>query len=113
MSENTVDFLHRMEAMDAKVARHLEAEHRTRCEATNAKHKHKQIYAVGSKVWFRRPTSLSTGLYSVWEGPGVVLRRVGAGSHLISNRKGEEQAVHDDQIKPHVEEEDIYARQPM
>ena len=41
----------------------------------------------------------------------MVLRRVGAGSYLISNRKGEEQAVHEDQIKPHIE--DVYARQPM
>ena len=89
----------------------LEAEHRTRCEATNATRKLKPIYAVGSKVWFRRPASLSAGFYSVWEGPGVVLRRVGAGSYLISNRKGEEQAFHEDQIKPHVE--DVYARQPM
>ena len=41
----------------------------------------------------------------------MVLRRVGAGSYLISNRKGEEQAVHEDQIKPHVE--NVYAGQPM
>ena len=39
-----------------------------------------------------------------------MLRRVGAGSYLISVRKGEQQAVHEDQVKPHVE--DIYAGQP-
>ena len=40
----------------------------------------------------------------------VVLRRVEAGSYLISNKKGEEQAVHEDQIKPHVE--DVFAGPP-
>ena len=38
------------------------------------------------------------------------MRRVGAGSYLISVRKGESQAVHEDQLKPHVE--DVYAGQP-
>jgi transposase InsO family protein len=110
VSEDAVDFFHRMEALDAKVAKHLDEEHRTRCKSVNASRKHKPIYAMGSKVWFKRPASLSAGLHSVWEGPGVVLRRVGAGSYLISNRKGEEQAIHEDQIKPHVE--DVYAGQP-
>ena len=63
--------------MDAKVARHLNAEHRARCAVVNASRKHNPIYVLGSKVWFGRPASLSSGLYSVWEGPGVVLRRVG------------------------------------
>ena len=35
---------------------------------------------------------------------------MGAGSYLISVRKGESQAVHEDQVKPH--EEDFFAGQP-
>ena len=92
------------------MAKHLDDEHRTRCELINASRKEKLIYPNGSKVWFKRPAGLSASLHSVWEGPCEVLRRVGAGSYLISVRKGETQAVHEDQVKPHVE--DVYAGQP-
>ena len=88
-----------MEELGQRVAKHLDDEHRTRCELTNASRKVKQINPNGSKVSFRRLASLSAGLHSVWEGPCEVLRRVGAGSYLISVRKGESQAVHEDQVK--------------
>ena len=110
MCEDAVEFCNQMKELDEKVAEHLDSEHRTRCELINASRKSKAIYPHGTKVWFKRPASLSAGLYSVCEGPCEVLRRVGAGSYLLSIRKGEQQAVHEDQVKPHVE--DIYAGQP-
>ena len=82
--EDAVEFFKRMEELDQRVAKHLDDEHRTRCELINAGRKEKLIYPNGSKVWFKQPASLSAGLHSVWEGPCEVLRRVGAGSYLIS-----------------------------
>ena len=91
-----MEFFKRMEELEERVAKHLEDEHRTRCELINASRKEKPNYHNGTKVWFKRPAGLSTGLHSVWERPCEVLRRVGAGSYLISVRKGESQAVHED-----------------
>ena len=51
--------------------------------------KHKSVFAVGSKVWFGKLASLTAGLYSVWEGPIIVTRRVGAEFQLLIIRKGE------------------------
>ena len=86
--EDAVEFFKRMEELDQRVAKHLDDEHRTRCELINASRKTKPIYPNGSKVWFKRPAGLSTGLQSVWEGPCEVLRRASAGSYLISVQRG-------------------------
>ena len=69
------------------------------------------MYKQGEKVWFRRPATLSAGLYIIWEGPSVVLRRVGQGSYVISTPGAAEQAVHEDQLKPFVE--DRYVGEPI
>ena len=79
--EDAVEFFKRTEELDERVAKHLDEKHWTRCELGR---KVNLIYPVGSKVWYKRPACLSTGLHSVWEGPCEVLRRVGAGSYLIS-----------------------------
>ena len=72
---NAVEFFKRMEEVDEGVAKHLDDEHRTRCELTNASRKEKQNYPNGSKDSFKRPAGFSTGLHSVWEGPCEVPRR--------------------------------------
>ena len=63
--EDAVKFFKRMEELDERVAKHLDDEHRTRCELTNASRKVKPIYPNGSKVWFKRLAGLSTRLHSV------------------------------------------------
>ena len=40
----------------------------------------------------------------------MVPRTVGAQLYLIGNKKGEEHTIHEDRMKPHVE--DVLARQP-
>ena len=69
------------------------------------------MYKPGGKLWFKRPATLSARLYSVWEGPGVVPRRVGQGSYVISTPGAVEKAVHEDQLKPFVE--DQYVSEPI
>jgi hypothetical protein len=104
MSEDAGDFMARMKEMDKRVARHLNAIHQKRVEEVNRGRGEKPIYQVGDKVWFRRPPSLTAGLPSVWQGPCVVTRRVGQGSYQISTQGAAEQPVHEDQIKPFLED---------
>ena len=51
--EDAVEFFKRMEELDERVAKHLDDEHRTRCELINAGRKEKPIYPNGTKVWFK------------------------------------------------------------
>ena len=100
-----------MTMIDDKVAKHLNAIHQRRVEEVNRGRREKPVYKQGEKVWFRRPATLSAGLYSIWEGPSVVLRRVGLGSYVISTPGAAEQAVHEDQLKQFVE--DRYVGEPI
>ena len=64
--------------------------------------KEKLVFEPEDKVWFGRPIVLMTGLFSVWEGTGTLVRRVGNGSHVVSTSGGGEQTVNDDQMKEYV-----------
>ena len=85
VSEDAQQFLNRMTMIDDKVAKHLNAIHQRRVDEVNeGRRENITVFKPGEKVWFRRCVTLSAGLYSIWEGPSVVLRRVGHGSYVIS-----------------------------
>ena len=48
--EEAVEFFKRMEELDERVAKHLDDEHQTRCEFTNANRREKPIDPNESKV---------------------------------------------------------------
>ena len=73
-------------------------------EEVNRGRREKPIYQVGEKVCFKRPPTLAAELTSIWQGPCLVLRRVGQGSYVISTPGAAEQPVHDDQLKPFLED---------
>ena len=76
VSEDAIEFF-KMERMDQRVARKLNEEHERRVEQINQSRKEKPVYESEDKGWFKRPACLTSGLVSVWEGPGTVVRRTG------------------------------------
>ena len=86
------------------MAKHLNAIHQRKVEEVNRGRREKPVYQVGEKVWFKRPPTLAAELTSIWQGPCFVLRRVGQGSYVISTPGAAEQPVHDDQLKPFLED---------
>ena len=65
VSEDVMEFQQRMESLDSLVGKHQDAEHRVWCKFINAKRKYKPVFETSSKMWPRRPASLSAGLPSV------------------------------------------------
>ena len=99
--------------IDDKVARHLNVIHQRRVDEVNQGRREKPVYKVREMVWFRRLASLFARLHSIWEGPHGVLWRMGQGSYVISTPVAAEQTVHEDQLKPFVEDRFVSETIPL
>lgn len=81
--EDASDFLHRMERVDQHVAKTLNYMHEKEAERLNKSRTSPPVFAIDSKVWYRRPEDSGDKLDTRWLGPAVVLRQTGADSYEV------------------------------
>ena len=101
--EQAVQLFTRMEDIDSRVAKALNAIHQREAAAHNLKHPSREEFSVKDLVWVLNPDTMNTQakLQPRWRGPFQVNQRTGNRSYLVQDKRGATIAVHVDQLKPY------------
>ena len=108
--EDAKMFVSRMDEVDAKVAQTLNETHEKRTRSENAKRPEAEVFAIGQRVWYRRPEGSGDKLDSRWLGPAVILHRVGENSYEVQITEDRTIRAPACFIKPYVT--DVFNRDP-
>ena len=97
-------FFDRMSKVDQLVAKVLNEKHEKDARRVNQSRTKPPPYQPQEWVWVLRPPNTGTKLETWWVGPMQVVRRVGDQSYQVEIRPGVMHDVHQDQMKPFVED---------
>ena len=89
LSEDAQGFLERMEDIDDKIAYALNTLHAQQMKKYNQRHKDRERFNIGTKVWVQRPKELGgRKLRLWWEGPYRIVEQTGMRSYKVEISPG-------------------------
>ena len=108
--EDAQYFFKRMNDLDQRVARILNAKHQKEAKQVNVGRKDLKPLQIGRVVWYRRPEGSAGKLDTRWVGPCEMITREGEFSYVIKTAQGGKTKAHRSFLKEY--EEDTYSETP-